>query len=118
VIADAMFVGPRYELVESPTDIFGVIVFLGTSFLIIGLVQAMRTLMERSGKPTGSSDGVIFSQERGQAWASWPGENYYVQLGPQDQVAEMMKDYLAQLELGKRLTKQRATVAGSWRSFS
>jgi len=106
-IADALFVGPRFELIESPTDVFGVIAFLGTSFLIIGLVHAMRTLMEHRGRPTGASNGVIFSQERGKAWISWPGEPYYVQLGQQDEVAEMMKDYLAQLELGKRLTKAR-----------
>jgi hypothetical protein len=107
VIADALFVGPRFQLIESPTDIFGGIAFLGTSFLIIGLVQAMRTLMKHRGRPIGASNGVIFSQERGKAWASWPGEPYYVQLGQQDEVAEMMKDYLAQLELGERLAKAR-----------
>jgi hypothetical protein len=63
--------------------------------------------MKHRGRPIGASNGVIFSQERGKAWASWPGEPYYVQLGQQDEVAEMMKDYLAQLELGERLAKAR-----------
>ncbi|MCF2515128.1 DUF4118 domain-containing protein [Sphingomonas sp. G124] len=103
VIGDALFVGPRFQLIEAPTDIFGVVVFLGTSCLMIGLVHAMRTLMQNGGRPATAVDGVIFSQERGQAWASWPGASYYIRLGPQDQVAEMMKDYLAQQELAKRL---------------
>jgi hypothetical protein len=103
VIADALFVGPPYALFEGPTDVFGVLVFLGTSSLIIALVETMRTVMKHHGRPADAADGVIFSEERGQAWASWPGSSYYVRLGPQHQVAEMMEDYLAQLELAKRL---------------
>jgi hypothetical protein len=102
-IADALFVGVPYAVVEGPADVFGVVVFLGASLLIIALVQTMRTVVKHHGRPAGATDGIIFSEERGQAWASWPGASYYVRLGPQDQVAEMMKDYLAQLELGKRL---------------
>lgn len=103
VIADALFVGVPYALVEGPADVFGVVVFLGASLLIIALVQTMRTVVKHHGRPAGATDGIIFSEERGQAWASWPGASYYVRLGPQDEVAKMMEDYLAQLELAKRL---------------
>jgi hypothetical protein len=102
-IADALFVGVPYALVEGPADVFGVVVFLGASLLIIALVQTMRTVVKHHGRPAGATDGIIFSEERGQAWASWPGASYYVRLGPQDEVAKMMEDYLAQLELAKRL---------------
>lgn len=120
-IVDALFVGAPYALVEGPADVFGVVVFLGASSLIIALVQTMRTVVKHHGRPAGAVDGVIFSEERGQAWASWPGASYYVRLGPQDQVAKMMEDYLAQVELAKRLNRaaqnsRRSAEASAQRS--
>jgi hypothetical protein len=103
VVADMMFVDPRYVFIAGPTDVFGMFVFLATSALAICLVCACKTFIQ-SGKPIG--EGIVFSLEQGQAWASWYRTRSRVRLGSKDEVAEMMKDFLAQLEVGERLTKQ------------
>ena len=51
--------------------------------------------------------GIIFSLERGQVWASWPGTDSNVVLGGKGVVTEMMRDFLAQVELGERLTARK-----------
>ena len=51
--------------------------------------------------------GIVFSLEGGRVWASWHGSDSNVILGEKDQVAEMMRDFLAQVELGERLTKRK-----------
>lgn len=102
VFADALFVGPRYELFEGPADVFGVVTFLVGSSLIITLVHAIRTAFDDLVSPT-AAFGVFFSLEKGQAWASWPKAGFHLRLGPPDDVVEMMKDFIAQVELGKRL---------------
>ena len=102
VVVDALFVGPRFQLFEGPTDMLGDLGFLFVSALIIALVQAIRTAFEDLIAPT-AADGVFFSLEDGQAWASWPTAGFHLRLGPQDDVVEMMKDFVAQVELGKRL---------------
>jgi len=104
VVADALFVGTRFEVVEAPTDMLGDIGFLVVSAMIIGLVQAIRTALDDLVGPT-AVGGVMFSLEDGQAWASWPTAGFHLRLGPQDDVAAMMKDFVAQVELAKRLTK-------------
>jgi hypothetical protein len=111
VIADALFEGPRYEIVEGPTDMLGDFGFLVISALIIGLVHAIRTTFADLVGPTGAG-GVFFSLERGQAWASWPAAGFHLRLGPQDEVAEMMKDFVAQAELGKRLARETRPDVG------
>jgi len=50
-----------------------------------------------------ASGQVVFSLENNQAWAGWHGHRTMVQLGTKDDVAEMMEDFLAQLELAERL---------------
>jgi hypothetical protein len=105
VLADMLFVDPRFIFMAGPTDVFGVATFLLTSFLMIGVVQAIRSVINDGVRPAGTGEGIIFSLEREQAWASWRGANYYLRLGSPDEVAEMMKDFLAQLEVGKRLNK-------------
>ena len=52
---------------------------------------------------------IIFSLSDGMVWASWPGEIGKVKLGPSDDVTYMMRDFLAQCELGERLTRKRAS---------
>jgi len=106
-LADALFMGPRYQLFESPMDDFAAISSFATFALIIGLIYWVRKLGRerlRLAHSVEMESGVIFSLERGQAWASWPGAAR-VRLGPQDEVAEMMEDYLAQLELAERLAR-------------
>ncbi len=111
LICDYLFMGIPYHFFENDTDLFGTGVFLSYCFLIIGLVQGVRMLVAqfpRRADPNEVSSGIIFSLEGGQAWASWTGADAPVQLGPCDEVAEMMEDFLAQVELGKRLNAKIA----------
>ena len=106
VFGDILFVGPPRHLLESPSDVFGVTAFLIASALIIGLVEAARSTVEnalRPARPDGTPTQVVFSSQGGHAWASWYGSHSWVRLGPKEEVAVMMEDFLAQLELGKRL---------------
>lgn len=105
-LADALFMGHGRLLLEGPCDYFGVSAFLISSTLIIGTVELIRSEIGRAsngGSASESSAGIVFSLESGQAWASWYGSDAPIRLGPQKEVAEMMKDFLAQLELAKRL---------------
>lgn len=102
-VGDALFVGSPYQVMEGATDVFGVVVFFAGAALIIGLVHAIRTAFADVVGPT-AAGGVIFSLRNGQAWASWPGAGYHLRLGARDDVVEMMKDFIAQVEVGKRLT--------------
>jgi hypothetical protein len=106
VLADLLFVGPPLQFLEGADDIFGFIVFLLSSALIVGLVQVIRpVLRDRQQPPEQFSNGVIFSLEGGDAWARSSSCSCSVRLGPQDEVAGSMEDFLAQLEVGKRLTR-------------
>jgi len=57
----------------------------------------------RPARQNGTPSQVVFSSQSGYAWASWYGSHSWVRLGPKEEIAEMMKDFLAQLELGERL---------------
>ena len=52
-----------------------------------------------------SAGGIVFSLEKGEVWASWYGHGAPVHLGSQRKVSEMMEDFLAQVEVGKRLNR-------------
>jgi hypothetical protein len=43
---------------------------------------------------------IIFSLENGTVWASWPGKGPAVELGNRNSVTYMMRDFLAQCDLG------------------
>jgi len=47
--------------------------------------------------------GVVFSLIDGFVWASWPGTLTTIRLGPCETVTPMMRDFLAQSEVGERL---------------
>ena len=105
-VADMLFIEPRFVPMAGPTDAFGIAVFLVSAALIILLVQAARFVAETWIKPAPCGDkqtGIIFSLQDGQAWATWCGSQRPLRLGPEGEVAGMMQDFLAQLELGKRL---------------
>jgi hypothetical protein len=102
-LADALFMGPRYQLLESPMDTFGDTASLISSALIICLVFVCRKALAERARPSTPADGVIFSRERGQVWASWYGDEPPICLGPERRVTSMMEDYLAQVDLAKRL---------------
>jgi len=49
---------------------------------------------------------VLFSSLDGFVWASWPETDAAVRLGRHEAVAAMMRDFLAQDALGRRLAKR------------
>jgi len=105
-VADMLFIEPRFVPIAGPTDVFGMLVFLATSALILMLVQAARFFVRDCPGPVPCEEeetGIIFSLEGGQAWATWRGAPSKQRLGPDYEVAEMMQDFLAQLEIGRRL---------------
>jgi hypothetical protein len=51
--------------------------------------------------------GIVFSSSGGFIWASWPELGGAVRLGPHDLVVHLMRDFIAQDDLGKRLTEKR-----------
>ena len=83
-------------------------IFLASSAMIIGIVLLVRrTIAAVLGRGAyDASGGIIFSLEEGQVWASWHGNGPPVPLGSQERVSEMMEDFLAQVEVGKRLTRK------------
>jgi hypothetical protein len=50
--------------------------------------------------------GAVFSVENGEVWVSWYGQGSPLRLGTQAKVSEMMRDYLAQEKIAKRLTRE------------
>jgi len=113
LIGDALFVGPANELLEGPSDVFTVGLFLIVSGVLIGFVELVRRIVAEDDhiEVDREPSGIIFSLEKGQAWASWRGQGEPVRLGPQAEVAEMMEDFLAQVELGKRLADRYSKPA-------
>jgi hypothetical protein len=104
-IADALFMGPRYQLLESPMDGVGDLSSMISFALIIGCVFAYRSVIAqllRRKVSVQSASGIIFSLEDGFALASLPGGKR-VPLGPEKEVEFMMRDFLAQCELANRL---------------
>ena len=80
--------------------------FLVYSVLVIVVVALFRMTAARSLRQAGAKgrmSGIVFSLDEGQAWASWYGVDAPVRLGPEDEVVHMMQNFIAQVELGKRL---------------
>lgn len=103
-VLGGLFFGSPEALVEEPCFKSGAGVFLASSALIVGLVMLVRRMLaDVLGDPDESSGGVIFSLDQGKVWASRHGQGPPVCLGSQERVSEMMEDFLAQEELGKRL---------------
>jgi hypothetical protein len=100
---DWFFLEQDSRITFSVSDLIGVPVFLASSALIIGVVRAIRSLVRECFSPEAAPGKVIFSEEKGHAWAHWHGDRPSLPLGPHEEVADMMEDYLAQVELGKRL---------------
>jgi hypothetical protein len=104
-LADFVFM-QHAAFFSGPCDVYVVIVFLTASALIIGLVHIFRASLAgivTTDRSEFASGQVVFSLENNQAWAGWHGHKTMVQLGSKDDVAEMMEDFLAQLELAERL---------------
>ena len=106
-VADALFIGPPLEFFEGPTDVIALAIFLFASVLIISFVHVAKGLIAEGAKAERApwcTGKVVFSLEKGQAWAGWHGDRARVRLGPHEEVVEMMEDFLAQVELGKYLS--------------
>jgi len=82
--------------------------FLVSSTVMIGIATVIRIVINAMHKRGAdeSLGGIVFSLEKGEVWASWYGQGPPVLLGSQRKVAEMMKDFLAQLEIGRRLDRR------------
>jgi hypothetical protein len=107
-VSDWMFMDHEHSLFET-CDLFGIGVFMLASALIIASVELPRHVPKTvsCSAPDKEPAGIVFSLEKGQAWVSWYGGKGPVRLGPQGEVADMMQDFLAQLEVGERLTRRR-----------
>lgn len=106
VLADFFFIKPYFAFADGPNDLFGIGAFLVTSALLIGLVHVVRRFLGdclHPDLPHEISRKIIFSEREGEAWASWQSGRPPVKLGPHTDVARMMEDYIAQVELGERL---------------
>jgi len=104
-VGSVMFIEPRFIILAGPTDWFAIAMFLIASAMIIKFVHSLKGVVVAAPGSPGAKQrsGIVFSCEAGDAWASWQGQQCTVHLGTQDEVAEMMKDYLAQRELGRKL---------------
>ena len=82
-------------------------IFLASSAMMIGIAVSVRHLISalRNRGADESAGGIVFSLEKGEVWASWYGHGAPAHLGSQRKVSEMMEDFLAQVEVGKRLTR-------------
>src|SRR5690348_9836623 len=71
IIADLLFIDPRFEPLAGPTDAFGILIFLVSAALIIFVMQAARLAIGTQRTPVlcgNARTGLIFSLEKGQAW--------------------------------------------------
>lgn len=107
LVSDLWFIGPPDRILESPTDIFALASFTVVAAVLIVFVEAVRRLPEVEAPLVSTAHArpgtIVFSLEDGIAWASWYGIEKPVRLGPADEVALMMEDFLAQMQLGRRL---------------
>ena len=107
-VLGGLFAGPTNHLVTEACFLSSAGIFLTSSALIIGTVVLVRhafaSILRANEEP---GDGIIFSLEKGQVWASWHGAGPPVRLGSKRRVGLMMEDYLAQVEVGERLTGEK-----------
>jgi hypothetical protein len=111
IVARLVLLGGGHDLWMGSCDAYSVGVLLIGSAAIIGVVHAFRSVIahrfEAAGLGNHSKSGIIFSERDGTAWASWNGLPMPVPLGQEEEVTEMMEDFLKQVQLGKRLNKPR-----------
>lgn len=103
-IMGGLFGGLRaYEL---PCFASAAAIFLASSAVMIGIAMIGRRVLTALLRPDRDTGGLVFSLEKGEVWASWYGHDVPVCLGSQRKVAEMMEDFLAQVQVGKRLNRE------------
>jgi hypothetical protein len=99
--------GPAQQQFGSLCFMSGAAIFLGSSAMIIGVVVLLRRTIVAIHNRGASDGGIVFSLKGDQVWASWYDQCPPVRLGTEENVSAMMTDFLAQVELGKRLTGQK-----------
>ena len=109
-ILGGLFLGPDHYPAQLRCFASAATMFLTSSAIIIGTVIAVRhwltVFLSRSNCDVAAAP--IFSLEEEQVWASWTGEDRRpLLLGPKSKVSAMMKDFLAQVEVGERLNRLR-----------
>ena len=102
-----LFMGSPSKFLASECFLSSAGIFLASSAVMIGVAMLGRRLFAASQSRSAdeASDAVVFSLEKEQVWASWYGKGPPVRLGSENTVSEMMEDFLAQVELGKRLNR-------------
>ena len=110
-VEDMPFIDPRFVPLAGPTDAVGILVFLVSAALIIALMEVARCAIRARIRPAPCGNGrtgVVFSLEKGSR--GQPGMDAIgpQRLGPDIEVAEMMQDFLTQIEIGKRLNNRGA----------
>jgi hypothetical protein len=103
-----LFIGPPAHFLYTACYQSSAGIFVLSSAAIIGVAVLIRNtiavlLRRGADNPSG---GVVFSLENGEVWASWYGSGAPVRLGERHRVASMMADFLAQVELGRRLERR------------
>lgn len=106
-IMGGLFVVPLDELHGQSCFISAAAMFLGASAIIVAVATMVRRVIAdaQRRRVDDSEGGVVFSLEKGQVWASWYGSDPPMRLGSEERVGTMMEDFLAQVELGKRLAR-------------
>ncbi len=107
-VLGGLFFGPLIDPHGMACFLSGASIFLASSAVMIAIVVFARrvfgAMLNRGADE--SSGGIVFSLDQGKVWASWYGQGPPVLLGSQRKVSVMMEDFLAQEELGKRLTRR------------
>jgi hypothetical protein len=98
----------RVEEFEAPDDVVAESALVGKlDDHALELWQGTRRVIRLSPNavPGETIGDVIFSLVDGVVWASWPNVIGSVRVGPQESVEAMMRDFLDQCALGRRLTE-------------
>jgi hypothetical protein len=106
ISCNTILMGAPYTFHFQRSEIEGLGTFLFYSAFVILVVRLFRATAARLLRQAGAQErasGIVFSLDDEQAWASWYGIDAPVRLGPEDEVVQMMEDFIAQVELGKKL---------------
>ena len=106
-ILGGVLFGPAHQHFASSCFLSGAAIFLASSAMMIGVVVLLRRTIGAIQNRGASDGGIVFSLKGDQVWASWYDQGPPVRLGTEENVSAMMTDFLAQVELGKRLTGQK-----------
>lgn len=108
-VLGGLFIGSPGHFLASACAKSSAEVFLGSSAIIIVAVTMVRHVVAelQSRRAEHGADGIIFSLDKGEVWASWNGSGEAMHLGSRERVEAMMEDFLAQGELGRRLARRR-----------